>query len=330
MKSKIIKRVLYSLLLLLIVSCLLMLTPRAYSVLFPGKPPMGYHFLTTSYLAIMIGLEDLINKSPDVPENIEAIKNIEYKTIDGKSLQLDIYKPKNSKEESAPLLVFLHGGGWYKGDRADMLPFLVDFAKRGYITATVSYRFGPYPQCIEDISDAVNWFYKHGEEYGYDPDRIALVGGSAGAHIAMMVGYGWKNKNAVSDSVSNPEISNHHIKAVVNIFGPVDLTTDFARQRPEPRNFIGKSYEEAPELYKEASPLYYVDKNSPPTMTIQGTSDELVPNSQADQLKEKLDSVGVPCIDYRFPLWPHAMIVVQRVYDYCDPRMNDFFEKYLK
>jgi len=65
-------------------------------------------------------------------------------------------------------------------------------------------------------------------------------------------------------------------------------------------------------------------------MTIQGTSDELVPNSQADQLKEKLDSVGVPCVDYRFPLWPHAMIVVQRVYDYCDPKMNEFFEKYLK
>ena len=327
MKSKIIKRVLYSLLMLFIISCLLMLTPRAYSVLFPEKPPIGYHFLTTSYIAIMIGLEDLINETPDVPKNIVSIKNIEYKNIDGKSLQLDIYKQRNLKE-TAPLLVFLHGGGWYKGDRADMLPFLVDFAKRGYVTTTVSYRFGPYHQCIEDISDAVDWFYKHGNEYGYDPDRIALVGGSAGAHIAMMVGYGWKNKHQ-SDSINAPE-NNHKIKAVVNIFGPVDLTTDFARQRPEPRNFIGKSYEESPELYQEASPIQYINKNSPPTMTIQGTSDELVPNSQADQLKEKLDSVGVPCVDYRFPLWPHAMIVVQRVYDYCDPKMNEFFEKYLK
>jgi dipeptidyl aminopeptidase/acylaminoacyl peptidase len=115
----------------------------------------------------------------------------------------------------------------------------------------------------------------------------------------------------------------------VNIFGPVDLTTDFGKHHPTATSFIGKSYEEAPELYREASPIVYVDKNSPPTMTIQGTSDELVPNSQADQLKQRLDSLGVPCVDYRFPLWPHAMIVVQRVYDYCLPKMNDFLDKYL-
>lgn len=324
MKSKILKQVLYSFLVLLILSFLLMLTPRAYSVLYPEKPPVGYHFLWTSYLAIMVGLEDLINKTPDIPDDIQVIKNIEYKSIEGKSLQLDICKSKDTNT-TAPLLVFLHGGGWRKGDRTDMMPFLVDFAGRGYVTATVSYRFGPYPQCVEDISDAVTWFYNHGDEYGYDPDRIALVGGSAGAHLAMMAAYGWKSKTMNSDSNEN----SHHIKAVVNIFGPVDLTTDFAKHHPTAVSFIGKSYEEAPEVYKEASPLQYVDKDSPPTMIIQGTSDELVPNSQADQLKEKLDSLGVPCVDYRFPLWPHAMILVQRVYDYSLPKMNDFFEKYL-
>lgn len=290
----------------------------------PEKPPLGYHFLWTSYLAVMVGLEDLINRTPDVPEDIEAIKNIEYKSIEGKSLQLDIYKLKDIKDD-APLLVFLHGGGWRKGDRADMLPLLVDFAKQGYMTATVSYRFGPYPECVEDISNAVNWFYDHGDQYGYDPDRIALVGASAGAHLAMMAGYGWKEKTTGRDSTK----SNHRIKAVVNIFGPVDMTTDFARHHSTAIAFMARSYEEAPELYKEASPIQYVDKDSPPTMIIQGTSDELVPNSQADQLKARLDSLGVPCVDYRFPLWPHAMIVVQRVYDYCPPKMNDFFEKYL-
>lgn len=328
MKFKIIKRFFYGLLILLAVSCLLMLTPRAYDALFPEKPPLGYHFLTTSYLAVMIGLEDLIDKAPVVPDDIEHIKSIEYKNINGESLQLDFCKPKNL-DKPAPLVVFLHGGGWKKGNRADMLPLLIDFAKEGYITATVSYRFGPYPQCVEDISDVVNWFYNHGEEYGYDPDRIALVGGSAGAHLAMMAGYGWQEKTSGTES-SDTLVNKHRIKAIVNIFGPVDMTTDFARNHPTAISFIGKSYAEAPELYKEASPLQYIDKNSPPTMTIQGTSDELVPNSQADQLKEKLDSVGVPCADYRFPLWPHAMIVVQRVYDYSIPKMNDFFDQYLK
>jgi acetyl esterase/lipase len=328
MKSKIIKGISYGLLILLAVSCLLMLTPRAYDALFPERPPLGYHFLATSYLALMIGLEELIEKAPAVPGDIEQIKNVTYKNIDGESLQLDFCKPKKM-DRPAPLIVFLHGGGWKKGNRADMLPLLIDFAKQGYITATVSYRFGPYPQCVEDISDVVNWFYNHGEEYGYDPDRIALAGGSAGGHLAMMAGYGWKEKTRGTEA-SDTVASKHHIKAIVNIFGPVDMTTEFARNHPTAISFIGKSYAEAPELYKEASPLQYVDKNSPPTMTIQGTSDELVPNSQADQLKQKLDSLGVPCVDYRFPLWPHAMIVVQRVYDYSLPKMNAFFDQYLK
>lgn len=324
MKLTVLKRILYSFLLLFVLFCLLMLSPRAYSAFFPQKPPVGYHFLWSSYLALMVGLDDVIDTSPVVPEDIQVLKNIEYKNIDGKSLQLDIYKPDNI-EDSAPLLIFLHGGGWRKGNRADMLPLLVDFAKRGYMTATVSYRFGPYPQCVEDISDAVNWFFDHGDQYGYDPDRIALVGASAGAHLAMMAGYGWKEKTSNPDSTR----SNHRIKAVVNIFGPVDMTTDFARHQPLATSFMAKSYEEAPELYKEASPIQYVTKDSPPTMIIQGTSDELVPNSQADQLRDRLDSLAVPCVDYRFPLWPHAMILVRRVYDYCLPKMNDFFEKYL-
>ncbi|MEJ1242091.1 alpha/beta hydrolase [Chryseolinea sp. T2] len=328
MKRKLIKRFSYGLLILLAISCLIMLIPRAYDALLPEKPPLGYHFLATSYLAIMIGLEDLIERTPVVPEDIDHIKNIDYKNINGESLQLDFCKPKKL-DRSAPLVVFLHGGGWKKGNRADMLPLMIDFTKEGYITATVSYRFGPYPQCVEDISDVVNWFYNHGDEYGYDPDRIALVGASAGAHLAMMAGYGWKEKkrgNESPDTVANK----HHIKAIVNFFGPVDLTTDFGRNHPTAISFIGKTYAEAPELYLEASPLQYIDKNSPPTMTIQGTSDELVPNSQADQLKERLDSLGVPCVDYRFPLWPHAMILVQRVYDYSIPKMNGFFDQYLK
>ena len=331
MKYKILKRLLFGLLIMLIFSCLLMVTPRVWSALNPEKPPVGYHFVAPAYLAIGIGLEELINKTPDIPEEIEEIKNIEYKSIDGKSLQLDIYKPKNIKK-SAPLLVFIHGGGWKGGNRSDYLIYLVDFAKRGYITATVSYRLlkdGPYPACVEDISDAVRWFYNHGDKYGYDPDRIALIGGSAGAHLALLAAYGWENPNVNSDSTDVPENS-HRIKAVVDIYGPTDLTTEYSRNHPLVTSFITRSFEEAPDLYMEASPIQYLDKNDPPTMILHGTSDDLVPISQSDQLKARLDSLGVPCVYYRVPLWPHTMDIVRRVNDFCQLQMNDFFEKYLK
>lgn len=325
MKSGIVKKILRGFLGVLLVICLLMLVPRAHGYLFPESEPLGYHFLWTSYLAIGIGLEELIDTEPTVPGDIEALRGIEYKNIDGQSLQLDLYR-RQDVETGAPLLIFVHGGSWIKGKREDMLALVLDFAKRGYITATVSYRLGSYPECTEDVSDAVNWLYTHAENFGYDANRIALVGASAGAHLAMMAAYGWDHKRLHPDSSK----ARPHVKAVVNFFGPVDLTTPYARERPTIKSLLGISYEEAPGLYQEASPLHYVDGQVPPTMIIHGTSDELVPNSQADQLREKLHNAGVPYVDYRYPLWPHAMILVQRVYDHCTPKMNEFLEQYLK
>ena len=235
-------------------------------------------------------------------------------------------------EESAPLLVFIHGGGWRSGKRSDYLIYLIDFAKRGYITATVSYRLlkdSPYPGCVEDISDAVNWFFVNGENYGYDPNRIALIGGSAGAHLALMTAYEWGNTQTKSDSAKIPGI-NYRIKAVVDIYGPADLTTEYARNQTLATSFIAHSYEDSPELYKEASPIQYLDKSDPPTMILHGTSDDLVPVSQSDSLKSRLDNLGIPCVYYRLPLWPHAMDMAQRVNDFSQKKMNEFFEEYVK
>lgn len=324
MRSAILKRLLFGIGILLLVSSILMLIPRAHGALYPEKPPMGYHFLWTSYLAIAVGLEHLIDTKPEIPEDIEAIRNIEYKSIGGKSLQLDVYRRANLRKP-APLVLFIHGGSWKKGNRADMVPLLIDFARAGYVTATVSYRLDGYPNCVEDVSDAVTWLYDHGRAYGYDAEQIAIVGASAGAHLAMMVAYGWEHKRMNR----KPADTNHRIKAVVDIFGPVDLTTDYAKRSAGVAWLIGKPYTDAPDLYAEASPIQYADATSPPTMIIHGTSDELVPNSQADQLRQRLDSAGVTCVDYRYPLWPHAMILVQRVYNHCEPRMIDFIGQYL-
>lgn len=325
------KRISIFLLCVLIAFVLLMVTPRLYSALFPEKMPVGYHFVALDYLAVAVGLEDLINKSPEIPNEIEEIKNIEYKNVNGKSLQLDIYRQKE-RGELVPLLVFIHGGGWKGGDRADYLVYLIPFAKKGYMTATVSYRLladGPYPACVEDIVDAFQWFYKHGEEYGYDVNRIAVIGGSAGAHLALMAAYGWNKRSGSIDTLMNTE-KKHRIKAVVDIYGPVDLTTEYGRKHPLVTSFLAKSYEKSPELYVEASPVHYLDKADPPTLILQGTSDDLVPVSQSVNLKSSLDSLGVSSELYCLPLWPHTMDIVQRVNDFTVKKMEDFFEKYLK
>jgi len=325
--KRLLKPSLFALLGILVICILWVITPRIWSALNPSKPPAGYYIMAPAYLALWTGLEKLIDTEPDLPGGIEAYTNIEYRNTGGKSLRLDIYRPSDISKP-VPLLVFIHGGGWSGGKREDYLVYLVDFAQRGYVTATVSYRLladSPYPECVEDISEAVRWFFTHGDEYGYDPDRIALIGGSAGAHLAMLAGYGWKG-NEDADSTD----SGHRIKAVVDIYGPADLTTEYARNHELVTSFIARSYDESPELYVEASPVTWLDENDPPTLILHGTADRLVPVSQSDDLKFRLDSLGVPCIYYRLPGWPHTLDIVKRVNDYCQIRMSEFFDQYLK
>lgn len=329
MKSKILKRILYSLLSIVLAITIVMLIPRSWAAISPQSAPIGYYFVYADYLAVAVGLESLIDREPKIPESIEETKDVEYKNINGKSLQMDFYRSKGQKEK-LPLLVFIHGGGWKGGKRSDYLPYLIPYAEKGYMTATVSYRLlkdGAYPACLEDITDAVQWLFQHGEEYGYDPDRIALIGGSAGAHLSMIAGYGWKSADAKSDSVV--VVPEHRIKLIVDIYGPVDMTTDYSIHHPLVTSFLAQSYQENPSRYWEASPAAWLDKNDPPTLILHGTSDELVPISQSELLKSKLDSLGVPCEYYPVPGWPHTMDIIKRVNVFNQEKMDAFFKKYL-
>lgn len=329
-RSRFLRTFLKGIITIIILAIFWIIFPRLWSSLNPGKPPLGYHFTVPAYVAVWLGIEKLADLEPEIPEDIEEIKNIEYKNINGKSLQLDIYRPKNLNEP-VPLLVFIHGGSWKSGERSDYLVYLLNYAKKGYITATLSYRLlkdGPYPACIEDITDAVTWLMGNGETYGYDPSRMALIGGSAGAHLALLAAYGWMKNEPGSDSL-NLQIPGRRIKAVVDIYGPVDLTTVYARNHPLVTSFLNKTWNEDPDTFLEASPIHYIDKNDPPTLIFHGTSDRLVPVSQSDMLKEMLDSLGVPCSYYRLPGWPHTMDIVVRVNKYCQEKMDEFFNQYL-
>lgn len=294
----------------------------------PIKAPSGYMNETFLKISYGLGMLDLIDTEPDVPDDIQELKNIEYKNVDSISLQLDIYKLKDLKEP-APIMIFIHGGAWRTGKRSDYLPYLIDYAKKGYITATVSYRLvkqAIFPAAVQDVNCAVQWIRKHATEYGIDSDRIALIGGSAGGHLAMMVGY------AGDEPLFNEDCSIRNssgVKAVINLYGPGDLTTPYAIGMYQTIDFIGGSYKENPELYKLASPKTFISPDDPPTLTFHGTIDSLVPVSQSDSLDSWLSKAGVPHDYHRLKGWPHTMDVSIKVNEYCQFYIDDFLEKYL-
>ena len=294
----------------------------------PPKAPRGYPNETFLKAAYALGFLKLINTKPAVPANLVSFKNLVYKKIDTLSLRLDIYEKKDLSK-SVPALIFVHGGSWSKGKRSDYLPYLIDYAEKGYVTITVSYRLSRtahFPAAVNDVKCAVRWVRTHAEQYHIDPHRLALIGGSAGGHLVLMAGYS-NDKQFVGFC---PDTVTARVQAIVDLYGPVDLTTDYARNRKESQGFIGHTYQETPELYKAASPRFYISPDDPPTLVFHGTIDNLVPIRQSDSLHIWLDRAGVPNEYHRLKGWPHALDVAQKVNKYCQYYMDTFFNKYLQ
>lgn len=330
MKSTLLRRIIYSILLAVIIFLIIVGSPRIIGTLFPEKLPIGYHYNGLAIMAVGLGIERLADLEPEVPSTITAFTDIEYKKVNGKSLQLDVYIPAGT-EESLPLLVFIHGGSWKGGMRSDYLVYLLKFAEMGYATATVSYRLlrdSIYPAAVEDVCDAVQWLTDNGGHYGYNSKRMALIGGSAGAHLAMLAGYGWNGYTKDTILEMKP-VLRPVVKAVVNIYGPANLTTEYAKNQPLVIDFLGQTYNDNPYVYRNASPVEWLSADSPATLIFHGTSDRLVPVSQSDQLVNSLDSLGIAYEYYRLPLWPHVMDLSLRVNDFMVQRMDAFFNKYL-
>lgn len=295
-------------------------------------PPRGYSGNTTLKIAYALGTLKLIEAEPDIPDKLAAYENIVYKETPEKVLKLDIYH-RGDIDEPTPMLMFIHGGSWTKGNKDDYRRYLVDYAEKGYVTATVAYRFAqeaPFPAALEDVVCALQWLKANAAAYHIDPDRIAVVGGSAGGHLAMMLGFYARDDDYLPSSECGYEAT-PEVRAIVNFYGPTDLTTEYARTHSSVTNFIGSEYSDSTRaLFEAASPMQFVSSDDPPTLIFHGTLDDLVPVSQADRLAEALKENDVPVDYHRLKGWPHTMDLSVKVNQYCQYQMDAFFETYLK
>jgi len=264
-----------------------------------------------------------------LPEGVVELKGVEYGKGGEKSLRLDLYMPADL-EKPAPGLIFIHGGGWEQGNRNDYRYYTVRYAKRGYVVATISYRFSneaPYPAAVQDAKCAVRWMRANAAQYHVDPDRIAVIGGSAGAHLSMMVGYSSDVPELEGDG-GHAGVSSR-VQVVVDIYGPTDLACPEAREMGVVKKFLKKSYDEAPGLYEQASPIKHLTKDDPPTLVVHGTIDDLVPVWQSDVLVDELKALGIPVVYEKYEGWPHTMDVALDVNRRLQWAMNKFLDKHL-
>jgi acetyl esterase/lipase len=230
------------------------------------------------------------------PVGVREHLDLVYGTGGGEELKLDLYAPRELPSP-VPGMVVLHGGGWAVGSKNDFRPLARAFAERGYVAVTVAYRLAPqhkFPAQVEDAKCAVRWLRANARRYRVDPERIGVVGVSAGAHLALLLGL-TDARDGLEGSGGHPEQSSR-VQAVINCMGPTDLTRPGWPAVSDRMivALVGGTREQLPAVYRAASPLTYVRPGAPPVLTIHGTSDSLVPYEQAMLLHAALGEAGVP------------------------------------
>ena len=225
--------------------------------------------------------------------------NIPFNNDTLKKHLLDIYLPANAPK-SLPLVVLIHGGGWIGNDKTADIGYMGNtvsaLINSGIAIASIDYRWATqatFPAQIQDCNRAVSFLYDNAEKYGLDKNRIALMGFSAGGHLASLQGL--SNNNKV-DAFFMPNTSKKFkFKAVVDFYGPAELILfPGADDAKSPEGLlIGAAPIARPDLAKIASPTTYVDKTDPPFLLIHGEKDNLVAPRHSQLLSSWLTTNGV-------------------------------------
>ena len=219
--------------------------------------------------------------------------------------QVDLYLPKHRKSSAPlPVIAFIHGGGWMRGDRIGTASGCISTARSGmYAAVGIGYRLtdeAGWPAQIHDCKAAIRWIRGNASKYNLDANKIAVWGSSAGGHLSSLLGTSGGVEELEGNIGSFKNVSSK-VNCVVNLCGPEDFMTALmfdAKDVPIYKDdavsaLLGGMATERPEAAKAASPLTYVSADDPPFFTFHGTKDERVSFKHAELIHTALKKVGV-------------------------------------
>jgi acetyl esterase/lipase len=257
----------------------------------------------------------------------QILQDLEYARVGERSLKLDLYIPHHDEGTRLPLVVWVHGGAWVSGDRAD--PRTPRELGDRYIVASIDYRLSTeaaFPAQIYDCKAAIRWLRANADRYDIDPDRIGAWGGSAGGHLVALLGTSEEVEELEGD-VGNHLDRSSAVQAVCDFYGPIDLASlyeDTAKMDPRKNPLcllFGGIPTEYPDLLLQANPITHVSSDDPPFLIMHGDKDLVVPLAQSELLYAALQEAGVEstlrviegCAHGGFP--PDAYEEVRRFFD---------------
>lgn len=253
--------------------------------------------------ALAIGMELMGMQTSRQVEAAEPTvrRDIEYATVEDQRLLLDLYLPAAQKDAArVPLVIWVHGGAWRAGSKKDMpLGFLLP---RGYAIASVDYRLSPvakFPAQVHDIKAAIRFLRASRHKYGFDSERVAIAGSSAGGHLAALVGV-TNGHAALEGTVGDHADQSSSVQAIVDLYGPTNFHTILKQSTPHGLSvrvpafelLLGGLPEQNRELASLASPVAHVDANDPPLLMLHGDQDPQVPINQSHELDGAYQTAG--------------------------------------
>ncbi len=231
--------------------------------------------------------------------------DVPYAAPSGRVVHLDLYRPEHV-DGSLPCVLWLGGGGWQRMNKRGAVRWAAWLTGHGFAVAGVNYRLAPehpWPHPLGDVRAAVRYLVEHADELGLDPRRLAVMGDSAGGHLASLLAVTPREASAALDAdhleAARPVTSPPPLPrlgrlvglvGVVAVCPPTDLRTPHMASLQEVHALLGDA---GPEAASTASPIHHLDAKSPPHLLIHGDADGLVPPSQSIHYAAALDAVGV-------------------------------------
>ncbi|RYZ47386.1 MAG: alpha/beta hydrolase [Sphingobacteriales bacterium] len=205
-----------------------------------------------------------------VPANVQAERNIVYATLPNtpfgkRDLHLDVFRPKAAGKH--PVLIMIHGGGWRSGNRSMQVPMAQMLAARGFVTVPVEYQLSQeakYPAAVHNIKAAIRWVRANAARYDIDTTKVAISGCSAGGQLASLVGL--TNDLAHFEGTQGVTTGSSSVDAIIDIDGVLDFmaptSLNLVRKPNSPDiEWLTGSFEQKPAIWKEASGIFWADKD---------------------------------------------------------------------
>jgi len=230
----------------------------------------------------------------------ETILGIPFADAEGVLLELDLHLPPFVK--NPPLVVYVHGGGWRSGSRADVP--VTGLLHEGFAIASVDYRLStraPFPAPIHDLKAAIRFLRAKADEFGIDAERVAICGTSAGGHLAALTGVTHGHEE-LEGRIGEHLDQSSRVDAVISFFGASNLRSILDQSTPSGREariptlqlFLGDLPDNVPALAKLASPVAHLDAADPPIFLIHGNADPQMPYAQSEEFHTACRDAGVP------------------------------------